>query len=172
MMIGRIIGLLLVRFQRNSLSASFTTFLILPQSVIFRSRQESSADSHDFLGMFHQILGFPYIDKSSGHDIRSCKNHIAVTFQCHDYDHDAVLSQMLTVTKHDVSDITNTKSVYKDRSCLYGTCHLCAVFIHFQNIAGCQDKDIFFRDSQDPLQHASVRSDDGIHHVPGSHISV
>ena len=29
---------------------------------------------------------------------------------------------------------------------MYGTCHLCAVFIHLQNIPGCQDKDIFFRD--------------------------
>ena len=44
-MIGRIIGLLFVRFHRKSLSASFTVFLILPQSVMLRSRQESNAFS-------------------------------------------------------------------------------------------------------------------------------
>ena len=43
--IGRIIGLRFVFFHRNSLSASFVTFLIFPQSVMCLSIQPSSACS-------------------------------------------------------------------------------------------------------------------------------
>ena len=49
-MIGRIIGFLLVRFHRYSPRASLTSVLILPQSVILFSRQESSADTRDKVG--------------------------------------------------------------------------------------------------------------------------
>ena len=49
MMIGRIIGLLLVRFHRKSLRESFTTVLILPQSLTCRSIQSCRASSTTFL---------------------------------------------------------------------------------------------------------------------------
>ena len=98
--------------------------------------------------MFHQILGFSYIYKTSGYDIRSCKNNVAVSLQCHDNDHNAVFCKVLTVTKDNVSDITDTKTVYKNCSCLNGSCYLSTVFIHFKNVAGFKDKDIFFRDTE------------------------
>src|SRR5699024_8003286 len=96
-----------------------------------------------FPGMFHQIFGFPHIHETAGYDIRSRKDGIAVAFQRHDYDHDSVFRQMLTVAKHDVSHVSHTQSVYKDSSRLDTSGDLSAVFIQFQNISGGEDKYIF-----------------------------
>ena len=98
--------------------------------------------------MFHKILGFSYIYKTSGNNVRSCKNHIAVTLQGHNYDHNSVLRQMLTITEHDISNITHAKSVYENCSCVNTSCHLGILSIQFQYISGRKDEDILFRNSQ------------------------
>ena len=148
MIIGRIIGLLLVRFHKNSLSASFTTVLILPQSVILRFQTGIQCILYHFSCTIHQILRFPHIYEASGNNVRSCKNHIAVAFQRNHNDHNSIFCKMLTVTKNDISYISYTKSVYQDCSCVYSACYLCTLAVKLQNISGCKDKDILFGDSK------------------------
>ena len=55
---------------------------------------------------------------------------------------------MLTVTKNDIAYISYSKSVNQDRTCVYGSCYLCALVVKLQNISGCKNKDILFRNSQ------------------------
>ena len=77
----------------------------------------------------HQSFGFSDVYKSSGYNIRTCKNLIAVFFKRQYHDQNTVLRQMLSVAKNDISDITNTQSVYQDRSGLYTVYNLCFFFI-------------------------------------------
>lgn len=129
----------MVRFHKNSLSASFTTVLILPQSVILRSRQNPV---HSLPLLLHHPSDpqIPSPCKASGNNVRSCKNHIAVAFQRNHNDHNSIFCKMLTVTKNDISYISYTKSVYQDCSCVYSACYLCTLAVKLQNISGCRTK--------------------------------
>ena len=55
---------------------------------------------------------------------------------------------MLTVTKYDITDITNPQTIYKDRTCMNRAGNCCTVCIQLQNITGSKDKDILFRNTK------------------------
>ena len=111
-MIGRIIGLLFVLFQRNSLKLSRIAVFKRPQSVTLRSMQSSIASSTTCFASSISPSDSLTHTKSSGYNIRTCKNLIAVFFKRQYHDQNTVLRQMLSVAKNDISDITNTQSVY------------------------------------------------------------
>ena len=125
----------MVRFHRYSPRASLTSVLILPVSdIVLQAGIQCSF--HNLSGMLHKILRFSYIHKTSGNDIRTCENYITVALQCHNYDHDPIFRKVLTVTKYDISHITNAKSVYEDRTCMNASCHLGILSVQLQNISG------------------------------------
>ena len=72
---------------------------------------------HDRSCVLHQILGFSHIDEASGHDVRAGQQLIAVFLQRQHDDDDTVLSQVLSVTQHDIADVADTQSVYQDSAC-------------------------------------------------------
>ena len=78
---------------------------------------------HDSLCLFHQILGFTHIDKSSGYDIRSGQQLVAVALQGQNDDDDTVLGQILAVTQHDIADVADAETVHHDGSGVYASCH-------------------------------------------------
>ena len=55
---------------------------------------------------------------------------------------------MLTVTKYDITDITNPQTIYKDRTCMNRAGNCSTVCIQLQNITGSKDKDILFRNTK------------------------
>ena len=56
-----------------------------------------------------------------------------MALQCHNYDHDSIFRQVLTVTEYDISHIANAKSVYEDRTCMNASCHLGILSVQLQN---------------------------------------
>ena len=98
--------------------------------------------------ILHKLLGFSYIDESAGYDIRSGEQAVRSPFQSKHHDDNAVLRQMLSVAKHDVSNIAHAKTVHKDRACVYLVHDLRRLVIQLQHIARLDDKDILLRDTQ------------------------
>ena len=71
------------------------------------------AVSHGAHGI-HQILGFPYIDKSAGDNIRTCHTFATGLVDGQHHNDDAVLCQMLSVTENDVAYVAYAVAVHKD----------------------------------------------------------
>ena len=59
----------------------------------------------------HQILRLPYIDKASGHNVRTGKKLSAVFLKGENDNQNTILGQMLSVPKDNVTDITDSESV-------------------------------------------------------------
>ena len=74
---------------------------------------------------FHQFIGFSYIYKSSGYDIRAADKLIRCSIQGKDYDHDTILCQMLSVTENDISNIPDTKTVHQNVTYRYLAGYFC-----------------------------------------------
>ena len=55
---------------------------------------------------------------------------------------------MLAVTQNDVSDITDTESVYHDGSGVNFSCYCCAVLVKLHDIAGIHEENVLFRDAK------------------------
>ena len=49
---------------------------------------------------------------------------------------------MLSVTKYDITNIPDSKTVYKNCTCVYRTSNSCTILIYLQNISGFQNKNI------------------------------
>ena len=55
---------------------------------------------------------------------------------------------MLSVSQYDISDITDTQTIYQNRSCMDFIHYFCFCITQLDHISALDDKDILFRNSQ------------------------
>ena len=84
----------------------------------------------------HKTLGITYIDETSRYDIRSCKYLSGSVFECHDDNNNSVFCQTLTIPKNDISDISDTKSVYHYIANRHMSGHFCTIVFSSHPIPG------------------------------------
>ena len=73
---------------------------------------------------------------------------VAVLFERHDHDDDAVLSQMLTVADHDVAHIADTEPVDENPAGLYFADDSCRLITDLQHVSRMKEPDPLLRDPE------------------------
>ena len=115
--------------------------------------------------LLHQILGFLYIHKAAGYDIRPCNDHARCCVYRHNDDQQAVLREMLAVAQHRRANVADTKAVHQQASCRLSLIHICGAAGHALFWGGYEDAErgvyLFYPDyldGEDVYKRQSLKS--------------
>lgn len=71
---------------------------------------------HSAACFLDQFIGFLHIYKTSGYDIWTGYQLTTGPIQTHNHDHNTIFCQVLSISEDHISYITDTQSVYQDRT--------------------------------------------------------